>query len=108
MYYQVSAEISPPPPVSVMILIYMYCNIRHFKVFSILIIGRLLGGVATSLLFSVFDAWMVSEHNKRGYDPEWLSETFSSASFGNSVVAILAGIVAQVNSSIRKCDIFNC
>ena len=29
--------------------------------------GRLLSGIATSLLFSVFEAWMVSEHHKRGF-----------------------------------------
>ena len=38
---------------------------------------------------------MVCEHNARGFAPEWLSETFSTAAFGNSVVAITAGMVAQ-------------
>ena len=58
-------------------------------------LGRLLGGVATSLLFSVFDAWMVFEHNKRGFDSSWLSSTFSAGAFGNSLVAITAGMIAQ-------------
>ncbi|RKO87670.1 hypothetical protein BDK51DRAFT_17045 [Blyttiomyces helicus] len=30
-----------------------------------LLFGRLLGGISTSLLFSVFEAWMVSEHFSR-------------------------------------------
>ena len=38
---------------------------------------------------------MVCEHDARGFAPEWLSETFSTAAFGNSVVAITAGMVAQ-------------
>ena len=71
------------------------CMTKHYRNFWILMLGRLLGGVATSLLFSVFDAWMVYEHNQRGFDPEWMSSTFSSAAFGNSLVAIGAGVVAQ-------------
>jgi hypothetical protein len=27
-------------------------------------IGRILGGIATSLLFSAFESWLVAEHNK--------------------------------------------
>jgi MFS family permease len=71
------------------------CLTKHVKSFHVLMLGRLLGGIATSLLFSVFDAWMVCEHDARGFAPEWLSETFSTAAFGNSVVAITAGMVAQ-------------
>ena len=33
--------------------------------FYILLFGRLFGGISTSLLFSVFEAWMVCEHQKR-------------------------------------------
>jgi len=69
-------------------------------------LGRLLGGVATSLLFSVFDAWMVFEHNKHGFDPAWMSSTFSAAAFGNSMVAICAGMVAQVLQKTRQRPFF--
>jgi MFS transporter, MFS domain-containing protein family, molybdate-anion transporter len=34
--------------------------------FWVLILGRLLAGIATSLLFSVFEAWLVCEHGKLG------------------------------------------
>ena len=37
-----------------------------FKDFTILMIGRLLGGIATSLLFSVFEAWLVGAHASAG------------------------------------------
>lgn len=37
-----------------------------FKNFQILMIGRLLGGVATSLLFSVFEAWLIGAHANAG------------------------------------------
>jgi len=63
--------------------------------FWVLLVGRLLSGVATSLLFSVFEAWMVYEHNQRGFASPLLSKTFSLAVFGNGIAAILAGVVAS-------------
>mmetsp|Transcript_106223 Transcript_106223/g.193345 ORF Transcript_106223/g.193345 Transcript_106223/m.193345 type:complete len:489 (-) Transcript_106223:67-1533(-) len=72
------------------------CLTKHVNSFAVLLLGRLTGGIATSLLFSVFDSWMVSEHNRRNFDSELLGSTFSLAVFGNSVVAILAGEVGQM------------
>lgn len=70
------------------------CMTKHSPNFSILMIGRLLAGIATSILFSAFESWMVSEHNRRSFDSSLLSETFSRAQFGNAVMAIVAGQVA--------------
>lgn len=39
------------------------CLTKHFNNFSILMIGRLLGGVATSILMSAFETWMIHEHH---------------------------------------------
>ena len=36
------------------------CMTKHFNNYWILMVGRLTGGIATSLLFSAFEAWMVS------------------------------------------------
>ena len=58
-------------------------------------LGRFLSGIATSLLFSVFEAWMVKEHNSRGFHPDLLSDTFGKATLGNGVVAVLAGLIAS-------------
>jgi len=58
-------------------------------------IGRLLGGTATSILYSAFESWLVFEHHQRGYSEDLLSSIFSSAVLGNSLVAIIAGLVAQ-------------
>eukprot|EP00058_Branchiostoma_floridae_P028172 XP_002613663.1 hypothetical protein BRAFLDRAFT_251617 [Branchiostoma floridae] len=78
------------------ILYSLACVTKHFANFWILMVGRLLGGVATSILFSAFDSWLVCEHNARGFDRDLLGSMFSLAVLGNSVVAISAGIVAQV------------
>lgn len=63
----------------------------------VLFAGRVLGGVSTSLLFSVFESWMVTDfHNrelaKKGGD---LSRTFGTMSTLNSVVAIASGVASE-------------
>eukprot|EP00922_Rhytidocystis_sp_ex-Travisia-forbesii_P054450 GHVS01080709.1.p1 GENE.GHVS01080709.1~~GHVS01080709.1.p1 ORF type:complete len:515 (+),score=47.96 GHVS01080709.1:99-1643(+) len=71
------------------------CVTKHFNDYWILMFGRLLGGCATSILFSVFDAWMVHEHHAKRFDANWLGQTFTRATFGNGLVAIVAGLAAS-------------
>jgi predicted MFS family arabinose efflux permease len=40
------------------------CITKHSPEYRVLMIGRILGGIATSLLFSAFESWLVAEHNK--------------------------------------------
>lgn len=40
------------------------CFTKHFNNFNILFVGRIFCGVATSLLFSAFESWLVAEHIK--------------------------------------------
>jgi predicted MFS family arabinose efflux permease len=72
------------------------CGTKHFPNFYILFIGRLLAGMATSILFSAFESWLINEHRRRNLEPETLGTIFANAYFGNSVVAIISGIVAQL------------
>eukprot|EP00824_Muranothrix_gubernata_P018528 TRINITY_DN37604_c0_g1_i1.p2 TRINITY_DN37604_c0_g1~~TRINITY_DN37604_c0_g1_i1.p2 ORF type:complete len:457 (+),score=92.75 TRINITY_DN37604_c0_g1_i1:25-1371(+) len=74
------------------------CLTKHFPDFFILMLGRLLGGIATSILYSAFESWLVFEHHHRNYPSDWLALTFSRATFGNGIAAILAGIVAYIVS----------
>lgn len=60
-----------------------------------LMLGRFLSGVSTSLLFSVFESWMVCEHHKQGFDANLLGDTFAYQTFGNGLVAVGAGLVAN-------------
>jgi len=69
---------------------------EHFNNFPLLMLGRVLGGISTSLLFSAFETWMVTEHRKRKFNEEWLADTFSTMSFLNGISAIISGLVAQV------------
>jgi MFS transporter, MFS domain-containing protein family, molybdate-anion transporter len=71
------------------------CLTKLIPNYTILMFGRFLSGIATSLLFSVFESWMVCEHNKQGYDSYYLSETFSYTTLGNGLVAVCAGLTAN-------------
>mmetsp|Transcript_6065 Transcript_6065/g.7447 ORF Transcript_6065/g.7447 Transcript_6065/m.7447 type:complete len:343 (+) Transcript_6065:2-1030(+) len=71
---------------------------EHFPNIYLLLIGRVLGGISTSLLFSAFESWMVTEHRARGFPEAWLAETHGLASTGNGIVAVIAGVLAQVSA----------
>lgn len=71
------------------------CITKMIPQYWVLMLGRFLSGISTSLLFSVFESWMVCEHHKNGFDSSLLGETFSYATFGNGLVAVLAGLIAN-------------
>lgn len=52
---------------------------KHSPDYWVLMSGRVLGGIATSLLFSAFESWVVAEHFSKGFDERWLGDTFSKA-----------------------------
>jgi MFS family permease len=66
---------------------------------TVLMLGRLAGGLGTSLLFSAPEAWFAGEFFKSGFDPKWLGQTFGWAYAVDSLVAISAGQLASVAAS---------
>ena len=71
------------------------CAIKFSSNFWVLLSGRVIGGISTSLLFSVFESWYVSNHLELNLPSEWMSKTFATSTFANGVLAIGAGIVAN-------------
>ena len=71
-------------------------TLEHFPNLWLLLLGRVLGGISTSLLFSAFESWMVTEHRKCNFPDEWLATTHGYASVGNGIMAVVAGVLAQV------------
>ncbi len=64
----------------------------------VLFAGRVLGGISTTLMYSVFESWMVTEYYSLGLERSGvlaLSEVFGIMTTLNSVVAILAGVIGQ-------------
>jgi predicted MFS family arabinose efflux permease len=53
----------------------MSCVTKHSPNFMVLMVGRVLGGIATSLLYSAFESWLVAEHFKHGFSGRVLSTT---------------------------------
>jgi MFS family permease len=71
------------------------CVTKHSPNYWVLMFGRLLGGIATSLLFSAFESWMVTEHKRQNFSDEALGQTFSRATLLNGVVAVSSGFIGQ-------------
>lgn len=65
--------------------------------FSVLMIGRILGGICTSIFFSTFEAWYVHQHSQKFHFPhQWINLTLAKATFYNGVLAIFAGVVSNI------------
>lgn len=70
------------------------CLAIHHKSSWCIILGRVLCGVATSLLFSSFDAWLVSSLDD--LPSRWTADAYRYAGIVNGASAIVAGVVAEV------------
>jgi MFS family permease len=96
-------------------LCYMFSvSMKHFKNFYLLLLGRVAGGIATSLLFSVFESWLIGAHIENGLtrsgisddnsndnddkveEEKWLSKSFAYSTYGSSLVAIGSGVLANI------------
>lgn len=83
--------------ITYMITYSLSCLTKHYGEYWILMLGRLLGGISTSLLFSAFESWLVAEHFARGFNEALLGDTFSKAVFlGAGLMAILSGLAGNV------------
>ena len=70
----------------------------------ILFVGRMLGGIATTLMYSVFESWMVTEYHHRRLDQSsmTLSSMFGIMTTLNGSVAIGAGLLGQLAVSFTQ------
>lgn len=61
---------------------------------AILVIGRLNGGLSTTLLYSVFETWMIAEYHDQTLDVYGLSlsDMFGKMTTLSSIVAIVSGV----------------
>ncbi len=66
--------------------------------FPVLLFGRLCGGVSTTLLFSVFETWMIAEYHSRGLEQLGLtlSSVFGHMTTLSCIVAIASGVLGDV------------
>jgi MFS family permease len=73
------------------------CFSTLFRYTPVLFMGRVFGGISTSLMYSAFESWMVTEFHRRRLDQFGgsLSSIFGIMTTVNSVVAILAGVFSE-------------
>ena len=85
--------------ISFTVLYSLSCLLKLSRSYGILILGRIIGGVATSVLFSAFEAWYVHEHiETHDFPKEWISQTFAKASTWNGILAVVAGLTTNLLS----------
>ncbi|ORX49943.1 DUF791-domain-containing protein [Piromyces finnis] len=72
------------------------CLLRYVPNVFVLLFGRVLSGISTSLLFSCFEAWLINEHNSKGFAASLLSNTLTWAAFLNGLTAIISGLIGNV------------
>lgn len=78
------------------VLYIISCLTKHCRLYWVLMLGRLTGGIATSILFSCFECWMVSEHMQRNnFSSGLLTYMFGVMYTVMYFVAIVSGLAAQ-------------
>jgi MFS transporter, MFS domain-containing protein family, molybdate-anion transporter len=60
-----------------------------------LFLGRIFGGISTSILYSAFESWLVSSANALALPSADLSSIFGKATLINGIVATTAGVVSN-------------
>lgn len=79
------------------------CLTKLYGNYQLLLIGRMLGGISTSILYTAFDSWYINEHISYYKLPnEWLNITFAKATFFNATLAILAGLLSYLLVSVLE------
>lgn len=79
----------------------MACFTKHSKEFSHLLVGRVLGGMATSVLHSGFEAYYVSAHHAEfpRAEPELLLDTLGWMNVAKGLTAVSSSLLAGWLSS---------
>ncbi|KAJ8347130.1 hypothetical protein SKAU_G00285310 [Synaphobranchus kaupii] len=73
------------------------CLTKLSRDYFVLILGRMLGGLSTSLLATAFEAWYLHRHlDVCDFPREWIPTTFARAAGWNHGLAVGAGLVANL------------
>lgn len=78
------------------------CLCINIPYLPVLFLGRLTAGVSTSILYSAFEAWLVSSANSLAIPASDLSTIFGRATLVNGFVASGAGVVSNQLVSFTK------
>eukprot|EP00586_Coscinodiscus_wailesii_P000414 CAMPEP_0172487674 /NCGR_PEP_ID=MMETSP1066-20121228/16845_1 /TAXON_ID=671091 /ORGANISM="Coscinodiscus wailesii, Strain CCMP2513" /LENGTH=823 /DNA_ID=CAMNT_0013254429 /DNA_START=199 /DNA_END=2670 /DNA_ORIENTATION=+ len=73
--------------------------LEQYDIFAGLIMSRVVGGVTTNLLFTVFESWLVTEHRRRGFSEEKLETVLRDSVVASNFSAIASGCLAHILAS---------
>jgi MFS transporter, MFS domain-containing protein family, molybdate-anion transporter len=77
-------------------LLEMFINyLELYPIFAGLIVSRMIGGITTNLLFSVFESWLVSEHRSRGFHDDDLEIILRDSTIVSNGAAIFSGYLSH-------------
>lgn len=65
-----------------------------------IIVSRLIGGITTNLLFTVFESWLITEHRNRGFPNSKLEILLRDTVVSSNLSAIGSGFLAHILASI--------
>ena len=81
------------------VLYIVSCILILYPLYGVLILGRCIAGLTNTILFSTLESWCVHEHLENfDFPKEWLPITFNHVAFGSSMVAVIAGLLADIFS----------
>jgi hypothetical protein len=72
------------------------CLLCNYSSVALLLLGRVVGGVAYSILYTSFESWLIAEADARHLPRSSLSRLFSLATFTNAASAVVAGMVGHL------------
>ena len=73
--------------------------LEQYPIFLGLIVSRVVGGITTNLLFTVFESWLVTEHRKRGFAEEKLETILCDSVIASNMAAIFSGYLSHLLAS---------
>ena len=69
--------------------------LEQYDALAGLIFSRIVGGITTNLLFTVFESWLVTEHRKRGFSEDKLETILRDSVVASNLSAIASGCIAH-------------
>jgi len=70
--------------------------LEQYDLLAGLIVSRVVGGITTNLLFTVFESWLVTEHRLRGFSEEKLEIVLRDSVVASNLSAIASGCLSHV------------
>jgi len=73
----------------------MINSLEQYECLAGLFLSRVVGGITTNLLFTVFESWLVTEHRKKGFSEDKLEIILRDSVISSNVSAIASGFLAH-------------